>query len=438
MTRALLGLLAALAAFAGASAATAADVVVHAGRLIDGTGGPVRERVSVVIRDERIAAVEPGFVTPAGARVVDLSRATVLPGLIDSHTHVTYRRGGFAERLTGSDMEDVLKATGNVRKLLMAGFTSIRNLGAEGGTDLALKKAIARGDVPGPRMWISLEYLGPTGGPTDPRAGIDESWHNDDWGHSVVDGPEAAIREVRDHKRRGADLIKILPSGAVGVPGDSTNPQAKLMTDDEIRAVVDTAHGLGMKVAAHAHSKAAIDAALRLGADSIEHGAYGDAESFRLYKARGAFLVPTVLVPQLVAERADQRPSIGGPSPAEKARIVVDQLRGMFREANRAGVKIAFGTDVTGLVPFDGSAREFKVMTDLGMSPAGAILTATRNAAELIGSPDIGAVAPGRYADLIAVAGDPLKDITELERVAFVMKGGAVVRDDLTARPAPP
>lgn len=430
MQRTAIALVLGAAVLVSAGTASARDLAVHAGRLFDGASGRMRERATIVIHDDRIVRVDDGFTQPDGAEIIDLSTSTVLPGLIDTHTHVTYRRGGFAERLTGSHLDDVLRGAAAVRKLLNAGFTSIRNAGADGGTDLALKKAINRGDVPGPRMWVSLEYLGPTGGATDPRAGIDDSWHNDSWGGSVIDGADEAVKAVREHKRRGADFIKILPSGAVGNPGDRTNPQAKLMTDDEIRAVVETAHGLGMKVAAHAHSKAAIDASLRLGVDSIEHGTYGDAESFRLYKEHGAFLVPTVLVPQLVAEMADSRPGLGGPSPAEKARGVVNVIRAMFREADRAGVRVAFGTDVSGLIPFDGSAREFEVMVAQGMSPAAAILSATRNAAELIGSSEIGVVEAGRYADLVAVAGDPLADVTELRRVRFVMKGGEVVRRD--------
>ncbi|MBP6878085.1 MAG: amidohydrolase family protein [Phenylobacterium sp.] len=424
---------AALALMVG-GAAEAKDLVIHAGRLIDGVSASPRKDVSILVRDDRIVGVEPGFVRPQGAEVVDLSTATVLPGLIDTHTHVSYRRGGMAERLTGSDLEDALRGVGAVRKLLLGGFTSIRNVGAEGGTDLALKKAINRGDIEGPRMWVSLEYLGPTGGPTDPRNDIDGSWHNHGWGASVIDGADEAIREVRDHKRRGADLIKILPSGAVGSPGDSTNPNAKLMTDAEIQAVVETAHALGMKVAAHAHSKAAIDASIRLGVDSIEHGTYGDAESFKLYRSHGTYLVPTVLVPQLVAEMVAKRPALGGPSPAEKASGMVSVIRGMFRGARAAGVKIAFGSDVSGLIPYDGNAREFAVMVGEGMSPADAILTATRNAADLIGaSADIGSIQTGRYADIVAVAGDPLNDITELQRMKFVMKGGIVYRDDLKA-----
>ncbi|MFC4526264.1 amidohydrolase family protein [Dyella halodurans] len=421
----------------GATApAWANDVVIHAGHLIDGVNAAPRDNVSILVTNDRITAVQPGFVTPQGAEIIDLSHATVLPGLIDSHTHVTYRRGGFAERLTGNDMEDALHGTVAVRQLLLGGFTAIRNVGADGGTDLALKHAIERGDIVGPRMWVSLEYLGPSGGATDPADGIDSSWHNDHWGASVIDGPEEAIKQVREHKRRGADLIKILPSGAVGNPGDASDPRASMMTEAEIKAVVDTAHSLGMKVAAHAHGKGAIDMSLRLGVDSIEHGTYGDAESFKLYKEHGAYLVPTVLIPELVAQKARDLPPQGGLSPAEKAAKITGVIRKMFHDAYLAGVKIAFGTDVAGLLPFDGNAREFAVMVHEGMKPMDAIFAATRNSADLIGASDrIGSVQAGRYADIIAVSGNPLEDITELERVKFVMKGGQVYRDDLKVAP---
>ena len=412
--------------------ALAEDVVIHAGHLLDGVSATPRDHVSILVHDDKIVGVQDGFTTPAGAKVIDLSKASVLPGLIDCHTHVTFRRGGLTTQLTGGLIDDALHGTVATRKLLLGGFTSIRNVGADGGTDLALKHAIERGDVVGPRMWVSLEPLGPTGGHSDPENGIDSSWHNDDWGNEVIDGPEDAIKAVRQHKRRGADLIKIMPSGGVGSIGD--DPRQKLMTDAETKAAIDTAHGLGLKVAAHAHGKDAIDSAVRLGVDSIEHGTYADAESFKLMKARGTYLVPTVLVGRLVADFGRSHPNLANPGSAEKAAAVVPIIFKMLHDANAAGVKIAFGTDVTGLIPFDGNAREFKVMVEAGVTPADAVFAATRNAADLIGASDqIGSVQPGRFADIVAVSGDPLTDITELERMKFVMKGGKVYRDDLNA-----
>jgi imidazolonepropionase-like amidohydrolase len=414
------------------AAAWAEDLVIHAGRLLDGVSPTPRAQVSILVHDDRITDVQAGFTTPAGARVIDLSKATVLPGLIDSHTHVTFRRGGLTTQLTGSLLDDALHSTVAARKLLMGGFTSIRNVGADGGTDAALKRAIERGDVVGPRMWVSLEPLGPTGGHSDPQNGIDESWHNDDWGNEVIDSPEAAIKAVREHKRRGADLIKIMPSGGVGSIGD--DPKRMLMTEAEIKATIDTAHSLGLKVAAHAHGKAAIDTTVRLGVDSIEHGSYADAESFKLMKEHGTYLVPTVLVGRLVADMARSAPNQANPGSAEKAAAIMPIIFKMLHDANAAGVKIAFGTDATGLIPFDANAREFKVMVDAGVSPSDAVFSATRNAADLIGASDrIGSIQAGRFADIVAVSGDPLADITELERMKFVMKGGKVYRDDLGA-----
>ncbi|MDC7677803.1 metal-dependent hydrolase family protein [Asticcacaulis machinosus] len=408
----------------------AGDKVIHAGNLIDGISDSPVHNVSIIIKGDKIVSVSPGFQTPEGAEVIDLRQSTVLPGLIEAHAHVAYRRGGMSVRLTGNDMSDALAGVGQVKKLLMSGFTSIRNLGSEGGTDLALKLAIKRGDIEGPRMWVSLEYLGPTGGPSDPQNGIDEGWHHDHWGSHIIDGKDEAIKQIRLHKRRGADVIKIFPSGAVGNSGDSSDPSQKLMTDEEIKAVVDTAHSLGMPVAAHAHSKSAIDASIRAGVDSIEHGTYGDTESFKLYKSHGTYLVPTLLVPELVAAQADDKPVLGGPSPQEKVRKIVSVHQAMFRAAVKSGVKIAFGTDVAGLVPYDGSAREFAIMVKDGMTPMEAIKSATYNGAELLrATHSVGSVQPGRFADLIAVDGDPLADIRELEDVDFVMKGGTVYKN---------
>ncbi|WP_337188276.1 amidohydrolase family protein [Phenylobacterium sp.] len=423
-------------AWLAGGAAAAQDIVVHAGRLFDGVSPTLRSDVSVIIRADRIVRVEPGFVTPTGAKVVDLRRATVLPGLIDTHTHLTYRGGGFAERLTLSPLDDVLKGAKNARTLLLNGFTSVRDVGAQAGADAALKRAIERGDVPGPRMWVSLEYLGPTGGSTDEAAGVSDGWHNEAWDAAVIDGADEAVKEVRAHRRRGADVIKILPSGAVGSTGDRTDPKAKLMTDAEIAAVVDTAHNLGMKVAAHAHSKAAIDASVRLGVDSIEHGTYADAESLKLMKDKGVYLVPTVLIPTLLSDLARERRAKGEPlSPALSKVVEIEPvILSMFRSAVAARVKIAFGTDAA-TTRFDNTYREFFVMVDNGMPPIEALYAATRNAADLVGASDqIGSVQAGRYADLVAVAGDPLRDIQEMGRVRFVMKGGQVVRDDLVGR----
>ena len=275
-------------------------------------------------------------------------------------------------------------------------------------------------------MWVSGAPIGPTGGHTDPANGLDPEFEHPHWDDSIVNSPEQARYVVRKLKRDGADLIKIMPSGGVMSIGD--DPTLQLMNDDEIKAVIDTAHSLHMKVAAHAHGKQAIDHTIMLGVDSIEHGSYADAGSYALFKAHGTYLVPTMLVGAKVYERARTHPEELNPSTAEKALVIGPLLQKNLHDAYQAGVKIAFGTDTFGLSAHGENAQEFAIMVHAGMSPMDAIWAATHNAADLIGSPDIGEVAPGRYADIVAVDGDPLQDITTLQRVRFVMKGGEVVK----------
>ncbi len=429
--RRLLGASAALLA-ASASQALAKDVVIHAGHLIDGVTKTERDQVSILIHDDRITAVQPGFVSPAGAQVIDLSNQTVLPGLIDCHDHITATwHAGDPIRLavTRTDEDDAIESTVSARNTLLAGFTSIRDVGASTPVIIALKKAVNAGVVEGPRMWVSGEPISPTGGHGDPANGLDPELEHPHWNDSIVDSPEAARKAVRRLKREGADLIKILPSGGVMSIGD--DPSLQLMADDEIKAVIDTAHSLHMKVAAHAHGTQAIDHAIMLGVDSIEHGSYANAGSYALFKAHGTYLVPTMLVGAKVYERARTHPEELNPSTAEKALVIGPLLQKNLHDAYAAGVKIAFGTDTFGLSQHGENAQEFAIMVRAGMTPMDAIWAATHNAADLIGDPaDIGSVAPGRYADIMAVDGDPLKDITTLEHARFVMKGGKVVKAD--------
>ena len=305
-------------------------------------------------------------------------------------------------------------------------------MGASTPVIIALKKAVNAGLVEGPRMWVSGEPISPTGGHGDPANGLDPELSHPHWDDSLVDSPEEARKAVRRLKREGVDLIKILPSGGVMSIGD--DPSLQLMADDEIKAVVDTAHALHMKVAAHAHGTQAIDHAIMLGVDSIEHGSYANAGSYALFKAHGTYLVPTMLVGAKVYERARTHPEELNPSTAEKALVIGPLLQKNLHDAYASGVKIAFGTDTFGLSQHGENAHEFAIMVRAGMTPMDAIWAATHNAADLIGDlADIGSVAPGRYADIMAVDGDPLKDITTLEHAKFVMKGGKVVKADGSA-----
>jgi imidazolonepropionase-like amidohydrolase len=405
--------------------------VIHTGRLIDGTGAEPRAQVSILIHDDRITAIQPGFVAPAGAEVVDLSNATVLPGLIDCHVHIMAAwHDGDPIRLavTTTDYDGLIDGVNDARATLLAGFTSIRDVGDPTTAVVALKKAVAKGEIQGPRMWVSGNPLGPTGGHGDPANGLlPEFGEIPSWKESLIDSPEQARQTVRRMWREGVDLIKIMPSGGVMSIGD--DPRLQLMADDEIKAVIETAHALGLKVAAHAHGKLAIDHTIALGVDSIEHGSYADAGSYKLFKQYGAYLVPTMLVGQKVYQRARDHPEQLNPSTAAKALVVGPLLAKNLRDAHAAGVKIAFGTDTFGLSKHGENAQEFAIEVAAGLSPMEAIMTATHNAADLIGDPaDIGSIQPGRYADIIAVTADPLKDIRVLERVDFVMKGGTIVK----------
>lgn len=422
-----------LALVGSLSPAVAADYVIYAGTLLDGAGDRPKHEVSIAVHDDRILSVKPGYIQATnGQTVIDLKAYTVLPGLIDTHVHITSglpKGDPVAYRLTHKSLDVALASIPSARATLLAGFTTIRNLGAPAGTDVALKRAIEEGSIIGPRMWVSMEPLGPTGGHSDPSNGL-AGLTSDDWGGAVVDGADEVIKEVRRHHKLGADLIKIMPSGGVTTIGDDPNNQT--MTVAEMAAAVSAAHALGMKVAAHAHGKLAIDAAVTAGVDSIEHGSFADAASLRNMKAHGTYLVPTLLVAYSATEMARTHPERMNPSAAKKALEVSPHTIALLGEAYRAGVKIAFGTDTSGLSEHGENAREFALLVKAGMTPAAAIAAATRNAADLLGaSTMIGAAEPGFFADLIAVKGDPLTDITELERIRFVMKGGVVYKSEL-------
>jgi imidazolonepropionase-like amidohydrolase len=403
------------------------ETVVQAGRLIDGTGTSVRERVSVLIAGGRIQAVQDGFQAPAGARVIDLRTATVMPGLIDAHTHITGEGTGNAivRAATDTPLDDAVRSTVWARRTLEAGFTTIRNVGADGGADIALKRAIESGFLPGPRVWTARTTISITGGHGDQGGLRPDLWVAPTWMDGIVDGADEARKAVRYQHKYGADLIKITATGGVLSIGDSGDAQQ--FTDEELAAIVESAHLLGMKVAAHAHGKRGIESAIRAGVDSIEHGTYSDDESFALFKKHGTYLVPTILAGKTVAELA-LIPGHFHPTVQEKAARIGPLIQAMFGRAYKAGVKVAFGTD-SGVSTHGENAREFGYMVEAGMPPIEAILSATRAGADLLGAADrIGSIQPGRFADLIAVAGNPLTDIAEMRRVVWVMKGGTVYK----------
>lgn len=414
-----------------ATGAGAKDIAIHAGRLIDGVGRTPRSNVTILIHDDRIAAVSPGFSAPSGAEVIDLTDRTVMPGFIDCHVHLLvdlYSGSVMLREVTNTPYDALLDGTVNARKTLLAGFTSVRDVHGYTPSIVALKKAIAAGKVEGPRLWVSGSALGPTGGHTDFSTGFDPVLTKPEWTDGIVDGPDEAMKRVREHHRAGADLIKIAASGGVESVGD--DPNAQLMSDEEIKAVVDTAHALGMKVAAHIHSRSAMEHAAALGVDSIEHGSFADEGTYRIMKAHSTWLVPTLIAGATVVEFAQQHPDALRPSANAKALAVGGVMSHNAYAAYRSGVKIAFGTDA-GVFEHGQNAREFALMVKAGIPAMDTILAATANAAELIGAPqDIGSIQPGRYADLVAVRGDPLTDIDQLQRVEFVMKGGEVVKAD--------
>ena len=337
----------AAALFLGASSSIANDLVIHAGALLDGVADTPQRQVSILVHDDKIIGVQRGFVSPAGAEVIDLSDATVMPGFIDCHVHISAKLPGRTNateyRLTHSDIDRALDAAVFVREMLQQGFTSARDVGG-GDETVSVRNAIDAGKIPGPRLWVSLEPLGPTAGHGDPRSGIDSGLSHPGWNNGIVDTAEQARIRVREHKRRGATVIKLLPSGGIASTGDDPNQQ--LMTNEEMRAAVETAHSLGLKVAAHIYPAAAIENAVRAGVDSVEHGSFATAQTFALMKAHGTYLVPTLTVYDVFYSAARDHPELLTPGTAAKE--LADDLlpKRNLPLAVKSGVKIAYGTDI--------------------------------------------------------------------------------------------
>ena len=430
MLAALHSVLGAVLLCAGLQAQTPAApsvIVLKAARMFDGRSGATVANAVVVVEGSRIREIGAGIPVPSGATVVDLGDATLLPGFIDAHMHLTFDAGedyvySFFEDLRRTVPEDALRAGGSAKKLLEAGFTTVRNVGAFDDVDVGLRNAIAKGYVPGPRMLVSRYPLGAIGGHCD-RTGFPPNTFGPEWGpeKGKLSGAAEARQAVRLQIKYGADVIKMCVSGGVLSLGDDVS--APQMTDEEIAAAVDEAHRLGRKTAAHAHGDLAARAAVKAGIDSIEHGSFMTDETLALMKAKGTYLVPTLLVGEWVVRPEAKFP----PNIAAKAKAAVAVRSDMFRRALKAGVKIAFGTDAA--FSYGIQAREFALMTGLGMTNAAALRAAGPAAADLLGlSALIGTLEKGKEADIVAVPGDPLADIHATERVFFVMKGGKIWR----------
>jgi len=398
-------------------------IAIRAGQLIDGRSNEPMANAVILIEGERIVAVGQALAFPAGAEVIDLSKATVLPGLIDCHTHITFQPENYYEDIfRKSSIDMAVIAHVFARHTLEAGFTTVRDVGSEEFVDVALRNAINAGKVVGPRMQVATLAVGSTGG------------HNDLVGFSpyikfnqfsgIADGIDEIRKLIRFEVKNGADLIKLIATAGVLSEEESVGaPQYSL---EEMKAVVEEAAMWGKKVAAHAHGAEGIKRAVRAGVVSIEHGSLLDDEGIQLMKERGTYLVSDVYNHDFIITEFAR---LGYPEKViEKEKKIGDLQRENFRRAFKAGVKIAFGTD-SGVYPHGWNARQFAHMVRYRMTPLQAVQAATANAADLLGWTDrVGAVSPGLYADIIAVSGDPLKDVSELERVKFVMKGGVVYK----------
>jgi len=429
------GLVATLCSLAGvtnaqtASVASSKIVVVQADRVLAGPGKAPRGVTSIIIENGRISALLDGRQSgPAGARVIDLGNRFVLPGLIDSHVHLDSDSGGQAaliESVTSSPALDALRAQWNGMKTLRAGFTTVRNLGDGRGATLALRDAVENGWVMGPRIVDAGRSISVTSGHMDGTLSLAEGLASSVNQDNLCDGADSCREAVRRQVRRGVDVIKIATTG--GVNSRIGAGLGQQMFADEARAVVETAHLHGKKVAVHAHGTEGINVALAAGADSIEHGTMPNEETLRLFKQGGAYYVPTLSTVNGYRERLAKDPNAYPPAVLEKVMWRLDVTGKALEKTVPAGVKIAFGTDA-GVSKHGRNADEFELMVKHGMTPATAIVAATTNAAELLGlAKEIGALRPGMAADLIAVPGNPLADVTSLKTVEFVMKGGRVV-----------
>ena len=407
-----------------------AATVIHAGQAFTSTSDKLTGPISIVVDGNTITRVEKGHIAVGeGDTLVDLSDSVVLPGLMDMHVHLSFQQGGTAsylKRFTQNEADYALMASHYAEKTLMAGFTTVRNLGDSYNETVALRNAISKGIAKGPRIYTAAKSIATTGGHADPSNGMAKliSPHVGPE-QGVINGVDEARQAVRQRYKDGADTIKITATGGVlSVAKSGQNPQ---FMDDELVAVVETAKDYGMKVAVHAHGKEGMIRAIKAGVASIEHGTYMDKEVMKLMKKHGTYYVPTILAGNFVAEKA----KIDGYFPdivRPKAAAIGPLIQATFGKAYKAGVNIAFGTD-SGVSAHGDNAQEFALMVEAGMPPAEAILSATVNTAKLLDVEEtLGTLEAGKLADIIAVKGNPLTDISVLEHVQFVMKDGKIYK----------
>lgn len=415
-----------------ASILFAQTTYLHCGNLIDGKSNKVQKEMTVVITKNKITDIKRGYAEPteSDATTIDLKNKTVMPGLMDMHVHIEgeYDKNSYLNRFTLNDADRAFDAVGNAKITLMAGFTTVRELGGSG-VNIALRKAIASGDVIGPRIYTAGKSIAITGGHADPTNGYrkDLLAYPPGPNEGVADGADECRKAVRQRVKNGADLIKITATGGVlSVARDGHRPQ---FTEDEIRAIVSTANDFGIKVAAHAHGDEGMQRAVRGGVASIEHGTLMSEETMELMKQYGTYYVPTITAGRAVADSA----KVEGFYPemvVPKALEIGPKIQGTFAKAYKKGVKIAFGTDA-GVFAHGKNALEFVYMTEVGMSPMEAIQSATMSAADLLDVTDVlGSIEAGKLADIVAVGENPLENIETMLDVKFVMKDGVVYKNN--------
>jgi imidazolonepropionase-like amidohydrolase len=420
-----------------AQQASGKTLVLKAARLFDGKSNGLVTPGIVVVTDGKIVATGANISAPPGAEVIDLGDATLLPGFIDAHTHETMMNSNdWKQReldgLQKTIAEQTLDAIANVRVTLMAGFTTVRDVGSHDFIDVGMRNAIRNGKVPGPRMIVSGYAIGSTGGHCDDSAGFREGLFGHETGPSegVINGADQARYAVRLMHKYGASVIKTCASGGVLSPTDDVDtPQ---LTQEELNAIVDEAHALRLKVATHCHGAEAAKRAVRAGVNSIEHGTFLDDEALDMMKQHGTYLVPTLMAVQGLQEQLDKGIYIP-PAVSVKAQMAIANIRKTFQKAITKGVNIGLGTDAA-VYPHGRNAEEFHQMVDLGMKPIDALKAGTSSDAELLGiSGTVGTLEPSKIADVVAVPGNPLENIRQTEHVVFVMKEGVIYRNDRAA-----